>query len=986
MPLRLLFAVCAFLLAGAACAEGIPAKRLIAGSEHDYPPFSTGNTDATADGFTVELWKAVAHDMGLDYVIRVKPFHELLQDFKEGRIDVLINLAQSEERSKFADFTVPHATVHGAIFIRKNSSGIRSEEDLANKSIIVVEADIAHEYLLRKGWGSNLIRVPAAADGLRLLATGRHDAMFVSKLVGMQTLRKLNLTTIVALPITAGSTQKFSFAVSKGNAELLALLNEGLALSKSNGTYAALHEKWFSPYEFKPPELLDALKYLLPLLAVFLAYVVMAYSRRHKERKQDMQRLAGSHLMLQTVIDTIPMRVYWKDKDSRYLGCNTPFARDAGAADAAGVIGKLDSELAWRDQAELRRTEDLQVMQSGQSRLACDETHNTPAGQQVFLRTSKVPLRSMDQTVVGLLGVYDDVTEAKHVQEEMQLASMVYENSSESMMVTDANGNIIAINPAFTRTTGYSQQDVIGKNARILNSGHHDKAFFQDMWETINRTGGWEGEIWDKRKNGEIYPKWLSINTAFAADGKPFRRIALFSDITEQKKSEKLIWQQANFDNLTGLPNRRMFHDRLEQEIKKAHRTDRQLALLFVDLDRFKEINDTLGHAKGDLLLIEAAQRLTGCVRESDTVARLGGDEFTIILSELEDPRGIDRIAQAILQSLTSQFFLEGEIAYVSASIGITLYPDDATHADQLIKNADQAMYEAKSQGRNRYSYFIRSMDEAAQAKMLLSKELHTALAEKQFWIAYQPIVELGSGNIHMAEALIRWQHPERGLVSPGDFIPTAEETGIIIQIGNWVFREAADQVAHWRAQHDPNFRISVNKSSVQFLNNNTITRGWFDLMREMKLPGQSLVVEIREDVLLHVSPIIEDKMAKFRNESMAVAIDDFGTGYSSLSYLRKYNIDFLKIDQSVVRTLAFSAEDRALCEAIIAMAHKLGIKVIAKGVETAEQRDLLMAAGCDLAQGFFFSRPIAAEQFGKLLGWHDQSPASTIPNDQAQA
>ncbi|MDP2170657.1 MAG: diguanylate cyclase [Rhodocyclaceae bacterium] len=716
MSLRLLFAIVALLLAGAVCAAGIPAKRLIVGSEQDYPPFSTGKTDATAGGFTVELWKAVADDMGLDYVIRVKPFHKLLQDFKEGRIDVLINLAQSEERSKFADFTVPHATVHGAIFIRKDSSGIRREEDLANKSLIVVEADIAHEYALRKGWGNNLIRVPAADDGLRLLATGRHDAMFVSKLVGLQTLRKLNLTTVIALPITAGSTQKFSFAVRKGNAELLALLNEGLALSKSNGTYAALHEKWFSPFEFKAPELRDLLKYLLPLLVVFLGYVALTYFRRHKERKQDLQQLAESHLMLQTVIDTIPMRVYWKDRDSRYLGCNTPFARDAGAAGSADVVGKLDTDLAWRDQAAPRRAEDLLVMESGRQRLDCEESLTAADGHQIVLRTSKVPLRSTDHAVVGLLGVYDDVTEAKHVQEVMQLASMVYENSSESMMVTDADGNIIAINPAFTRTTGYTQKEVIGKNARILNSGHHDKAFFLGMWEVLDRTGSWEGEIWDKRKNGEIYPKWLNINTAFDADGKPFRRVALFSDITEKKKSEQLIWRQANFDTLTGLPNRRMFHDRLEQGIKKAHRTDRHLALLFVDLDRFKEINDTLGHARGDLLLAEAAQRLTGCVRESDTVARLGGDEFTIILCELDDTRGIDRIAQAILQSLTSAFLLDDEPAHVSASIGITLYPEDATLAEDLIRNADQAMYAAKSQGRNRYSYFTRSPDEAADA------------------------------------------------------------------------------------------------------------------------------------------------------------------------------------------------------------------------------------------------------------------------------
>jgi len=734
MPLRLLIAVCALLVVGAVCAEHNPAKRLIVGSEQDYPPFATGLTDATAGGFTVELWKVVARETGLNYTIRVKPFHELLQEFKEGKIDILINLAQSEERRKFADFSVPHVTVHGALFVRKDHTGIRSENDLAGKSIIVVEADIAHEYARGKAWGNKLILVPTAADGLRLLASGRHDAMFVSKLVGTQTLRQLNLLTIIALPIAPGATQKFSFAVQKGDAELLALLNEGLALSRASGTYTALHEKWFNEYEFKAPGLFDALKYPLPLLGLFFGYVALTYHRRHNERRKAMQGLAESHHMLQTVIDTIPMRMFWKDRDSRYLGCNTLFAQDAGEAGTAGVIGKLDSQLAWRNHATHYRSGDLAVMASGQHKLAYEETQTTPQGENLWLRTSKVPLRSLDQQVIGVLGVYDDITEAKRAQEEMLLASMVYESSSESMMVTDADGNIIAINPAFTRTTGYAKEEVIGKNPRILNSGHHDQAFFQGMWDAINASGNWQGEIWDKRKNGEIYPKWLVINTAFDAEGKPYRRVALFSDITEKKKSENLIWQQANFDTLTGLPNRRMFHARLEQEIKKAQRTDRQLALLFVDLDRFKEVNDTLGHAKGDLLLSEAAQRLQSCVRASDTVARLGGDEFTVILTELDDTRGIDRIAQAILQSMSSSFLLDGEPAHVSASIGITLYPEDSTIAEALIRNADQAMYKAKSQGCNRYSYFSRSIDVAANegaAGARLDQEPHPTWPEK---------------------------------------------------------------------------------------------------------------------------------------------------------------------------------------------------------------------------------------------------------------
>lgn len=349
MWLRIFLAATFWLFAGAVGAEAISARTLIVGSEEDYPPFATGKTDATAGGFTVDLWRVVARETGLKYTLRVKPFHLLLQDFKDGKIDVLINLAQSDERARFADFTVPHVTVHGAIFIREGQSDIRGERDLQGKSIIVVNADIAHEYARGKGWEKNLILVPAAADGLRLLASGKHDAMLVSKLVGLQTLERLKLPRIVALPVIAGAMQKFSFAVREGDAELLALLNEGLALSKSSGDYDALYQRWFSVYETKEPTLRDLLKYLLPLLAVFLAFAVFVYYRRQKERRKAMRQLAESHHMLQTVIDTIPIRVFWKDRDSRILGCNLAFAKDAGEPGTDTVIGKLDSELAWRD-------------------------------------------------------------------------------------------------------------------------------------------------------------------------------------------------------------------------------------------------------------------------------------------------------------------------------------------------------------------------------------------------------------------------------------------------------------------------------------------------------------------------------------------------------------------------------------------------------------------------------------------------------------
>ena len=567
------------------------------------------------------------------------------------------------------------------------------------------------------------------------------------------------------------------------------------------------------------------------------------------------------------------------------------------------------------------------------------------------------------ESTANLVGVS---IERKRIEDELQLASMVYRNTSEAMMVTDEENRIIAINPAFSQITGYGLSDAIGSDPNMLHSGRHDKEFYRVMWNEIETTGLWQGEIWNRRKDGEIYPEWLTINTIFNPDGSVHRHVALFSDITDKVRSDELIWKQANFDLLTGLPNRRMLYDRLEQEIKKAHRYGLELALLFIDLDRFKEVNDTLGHQTGDILLVEAARRIVSCVRESDTVARLGGDEFTVILSELHDTGPVETIAQHIIGKLVDPFVLGDEVAYVSASIGVTFYPNDALDVQQLLRNADQAMYVAKNSGRNRFSYFTSSMQEAAQSRLRLLNDLRGALGADQFQLYFQPVVELATGRIVKAEALLRWQHPERGMVHPMDFIPLAEETGLIIEIGNWVFREAARWAGRWADAGD--FQVGVNESPVQFQSEGGEIDAWLEYLGDLGLSGRNMIIEITEGLLLNADSNVTDKLIHFRDAGIQVAIDDFGTGYSSLSYLKKFDIDYLKIDRSFVRGLATDPSDMALSEAIIVMAHKLGLKVIAEGVETGEQLNLLAAAGCDYAQGYLFAKPVPPDEFEILL------------------
>ena len=565
------------------------------------------------------------------------------------------------------------------------------------------------------------------------------------------------------------------------------------------------------------------------------------------------------------------------------------------------------------------------------------------------------------------LTIVSDITQRKQTERELQLAAMVYMAIGEAIMVMDPDNRIIAVNPAFTALTGYTEQEAIGQYSNLLNSGRHDRDFYSNLWAVLLKTGHWQGEIWDKRKNGDYFPTWMTIHTSYDAEGEVRQRVVTFSDMTEQKKNEALIWKQANFDPLTGLPNRSMFHERLQMAIKQTRRDGKTMALLFLDLDRFKDVNDTLGHEVGDNLLKEVAQRLKKCVREVDTVARLGGDEFTIILGELEDLGSIDRVAHALLHCLSAPFEMQDETAYISASIGITLCPNDADELGALVKNADQAMYAAKEAGRNHFCYFTPAMQESAENRIYLANDLRGALAAQQFLLYYQPIIDMKNGEMHKAEVLLRWMHPQRGLVNPAEFINIAEETGFIVDMGNWVFNEAVKQVKLWRAKFDPLFQISVNRSPIQF-RQRMGNHDWVERLLAVGMPMGSIVIEITESLLMDVSSEVSDILLAFRDAGFQVSLDDFGTGYSSLSYLNKYPIDYLKIDQSFVRNLMSGSSDLTLCKAMIVMAHELGMKVIAEGIESDAQRQLLLAAGCDFGQGYLFSRPVNAHDFEKLF------------------
>ncbi|WP_017222542.1 EAL domain-containing protein [Moritella dasanensis] len=584
-------------------------------------------------------------------------------------------------------------------------------------------------------------------------------------------------------------------------------------------------------------------------------------------------------------------------------------------------------------------------------------------------------LLSLIVIIVTISAVYFiiRVKERKQSHEQMAfkntLLSTQQDASIDGLLAVNSDGLIISVNQRFTAMWQLTPDALTLKTeveliSYVIDKVNEPEAFLKRVHE-INQQHLLVNTDEITFKDGHIFERYSA--PMIADDGQYYGRLWSFRDITERKEADELIWKQANLDFLTGLPNRYMLHDSLKNELNKAKRSGKSVAILFLDLDHFKEINDTLGHDIGDKLIQDTAKRLRRCVRETDTIARLGGDEFTVVLGELDEFNTVERIANKILNHISQPFQCGDEMVHISSSIGITTYPEDGIAVDTLLKNADQAMYAAKEQGRNGFQYFTSTMQENAIARRNMTNDLRQALAKNQFSLFYQPIINLATGHIVKAEALIRWQHPERGLVSPLDFIAIAEETGMINDIGNWVFQQAVNQLSLWRQTHNDSFQMSINVSPVQFCANSDLHE-WFDRLNSLNLPGDALVVEITEGLLMEANHLVTDKLLALRDAGVNVALDDFGTGYSSLSYLKRFDIDYLKIDQSFVRNLKPLSEDLILCEAIIVMAHKLGIKVIAEGVETQEQQQLLIRAGCDYAQGYLYSKAVPAAEFELLL------------------
>ncbi len=564
----------------------------------------------------------------------------------------------------------------------------------------------------------------------------------------------------------------------------------------------------------------------------------------------------------------------------------------------------------------------------------------------------------MNRFQVAHAQLNEEIGERIQAEAQLKLFGKVFENALEGITITDSEGTIIAINQSFTDITGFSRDEVIGENPKILKSDKHDEKFYQDMWQSITMYGQWSGEIWNRKKNGEAYPEFLNISAIYDNKGTVSHYAAVFHDISERKSQEERIKHQAYHDALTGLPNRLLARDRLSVAIRHANRHDTRIAVFFLDLDNFKHINDSLGHATGDIVLQSVGERLRRLIRDEDTVARLGGDEFLVIASSVQSEMEGIELAERLLDGFNESISLSNYEFFATVSIGIAFYPEDGLDEGSLTKNADVAMYQAKSEGKNKYHLFTTNLSERALYRMQLEGELRQALKSEEFTVYFQPKVDATTNSVIGVEALVRWVKEDGSIVSPADFIPLAEETGLIVPLGQFVLEESCKAIALLDKVHHSNISVAVNLSPLQF-QQTTLVESILDILQIHAIPTSRLELEITESTMM-VNPVdCVRKLNRLRDSGISIAIDDFGTGYSSLYYLKTFPISTLKIDRSFIRDITFDENDAQIVETIVLMAKKLGIGIVAEGVETIEQLELLSGFGCMVIQGFYFSKPL---------------------------
>jgi diguanylate cyclase (GGDEF)-like protein/PAS domain S-box-containing protein len=991
--LCLLAAACLFWsLPGAAVALELTAEErewlaahpvVKVGVDIDWAPIEYVDDQGRFQGISSDYLERLESQLGVRFEVATGlDWQQTLEATKRGELDMLSSVRRTPEREGYLAFTPTYVTMPIVIFAGPDTPYIESLDALRGRTVAVVDGYAIHELLAKHHPGIRLRPVANASEGLRLLSSGQVKAFVGNVLTTTYYLGKLGLTQIKVAGETPYRNDQ-AMAVRKEDALLASILGKALQAIPP-AEHNEIYQRWLA---IRYEQGFDAgwIWRLLLGSAVFVVLILtwnrmlrVRVEQRTAQFREEVTRRKASEKRLLTLFDHAPEAIVVLDTESgRFIEANDNAERLFGLS-REQLLARSPMDVSPEYQpdgtpSETQALANIRLATEGGVRVF-EWVHLNAAGEEIpcEIRLVRIP----SESGVQVQGSITDISARKRSEEDLKLAAGVFDNTPQAIFVTDADARILRVNRAFTEITGYSAEEAIGQTPRLLRSGHHDEAFYSQLWASLMETGSWHGEVFNRTKSGEVFPAWENVSAVRNDDGEAIQYISIFSDISDKKLSEERLRKLAHYDILTDLPNRLLFNERLDHALKRVRRTGKELALLFLDLDHFKNINDSLGHPVGDAVLQLVADRLTQAVRSEDTVARLGGDEFVVILEDLRHAEDAANVAAKVVEVMERPFLVDGQDLNITTSIGISLRHDADDDLTTLVKNADSAMYHAKQAGRNQYQFYTPELTAAALQRVRLGAELRRALERGEFEVWYQPLWRLRDGAIFGAEALLRWRHPERGLVSPATFIPLAEEQGLIGPIGEWVLETACQQLRSWLNAGVRLEKLSVNVSGQQLTKGDfvaTVERN----LQAARLTADQLELELTESTIMERTQQALGLMDRLKDLGVMISVDDFGTGYSSLHYLKKLPIDKLKIDRSFVQDVPQDPSDVAIVRAIIALGQSLNLDVLAEGVETAEQQAFLLAEGCDEAQGYLFGKPMPSDAFFATLQ-HQQRSATT--------
>ncbi|WP_157738632.1 EAL domain-containing protein [Labrenzia sp. VG12] len=978
---------------GALAAQTQP-RVVVAAVPENWPPHYSLSATGEPQGFAIDVFDHLSAQLGFTVEYSVaKTFAEANRRLEDGTADVVPNSGIVPQRLGSSLFTDPVETFRIVIFVRDGSASVNTFGSLHGKSVGVVINNVGL-YLLRDRKDIDLTVYEDPEHALFGLLSGSVDAVVYPDTVFSGLARRLKVEDKIKIVGAPMREVPRGLQFRKDSADLHAAYSAAVTAFLLSPEYNAIYTKWYGTPEpfWSRSRIVFAMSVLMAVLCTgFVIWRFLSLRNMNRTLRNTQAKLATLNLDLENrVRDRTADLTHEIEQRKHSQHVVEAFFNQTQSlnlvVDYKGKIKRMNDawfevlgfgleELQSSPFMSLVHPADLDRTREAFSGLLegidVDGFENRWRCKNGNYRNLLWSART-DRTDGLVYAVAKDVTLQKEAESKLKLSASVFTVADEGIIIADPNGVIVDVNEAFTEITGYDRHEVLGKNARMLKSGRHNKAFYKDMWRALQDEGAWRGEIWNKTKDGRVYPEILTISAVQGADGKTANFVGLFSDISAIKDHEQELEHLAQYDKLTGLPNRALLADRLNQAMARAKRHDHHIAVVFIDLDGFKTVNDTLGHAAGDSLLVATSRRLKSMLRSEDTLARIGGDEFVAIITDLNDPMDCIGTLDRLKTAAAAPFDIDDHAVKVTASAGVTFFPQtQAIDADQLERQADQAMYEAKLAGRNQYRFFNPDQDKEIASQFARVAEAQKALEEGEFLLHYQPKVDLESGRLLGCEALLRWQHPKRGLLLPGDFLPPIEQNpSIAVPLGNWVIGSALQQIETWRTS-GLDIGVSVNASAVHLLASDFVGKLEAQLARHPDADPERLEIEILETSAINDFDKIADIIRHCTQLGVRFALDDFGTGYSSLVYLKQLPLHTLKIDQGFVRDMLHNREDQEILKSIVGFGRIFDLEVLAEGVETEEHGRMLQSIGCRFAQGFAIARPMPAEDIpGWCLQW----------------